>query len=1058
MQRIVTLCLCMCFPVMLMAVEPPYRLRCEGTEHPLNIQQQDPLLSWYLVNDHSGTDHVSWQVQAATSLDRLLRGRPDLWDSRWRPYQSSSRLYQGKMLNSYEPCYWRVRTRTGDGRTSEWSETAMFRMGVLRPEDWLGSWIGYSEPMPGIKVGPTARDLDLSASRWIWVEEEDDDFTPKVYCTQGPKGYRYVFSKAFDGPAGQLEWAVLRLAVDGVATEVYINGEMIELVHTSGLGLSDSWTMPVEIDVKEYIKTGENTLDISILSRGNGQKNGFQTLLVMKDQAGNIHKTVSDRNWTAVYEPDSEERRVMENPFLFTLRSKRQHHLSWEQHNTTPMMRRDFSIDNPIVSAIVSVCGLGFYELSLNGERVGDRLLEPAFTNYDKRVLYSVYDLTDLLTNGTNTLGLILANGWYNHTNHSLFDYDMAIWRDEPKAILQLRIEYADGSVQWVTTDEKWKAARSPVVLNGIFNGQVYDARLEQAGWNTPGFDDSAWNDVEIMNAPAGALYTTQMPPERVVEILVAEEITETMHHSFIYKFPKVTSGVPRLKVAGPAGTRVVMRSFEVFDDRHDSHVNRQGPFQTDTYILKGEGVEYFEPGFAYHGLRYIELTGYPGEPTNESLTLAVVHTDFEMAGSFTSSSELINGIQRITLNSYLTNYHGLPLDCPTREKSGWTADGYLAAETGLFNFDAFNAYSKWIDDMLDCQDEEGRIPDIVPTASWGYNGHYDWDCVIIYMPWYNYLYTGNKEIIARSYDAMKACYEHYFKLTDNGILMRGRGDHGLYKTPTYRPVTITALLSDGATIISKIAGVLGQKKDQEEYANKAAFIRDAFIREFLHEDGTIANGSQTAQSCALYYNLVPDSMRDKVLIKLVDAIDKSDAHIDFGIFGAKYLFDVLSENGYHELAFKMVTQTTYPGYGWSVSQGLTALPQYWDLTGTFNHIMFGDISAWFYRSLAGIKPLAKEPGFREFLLQPRVNIDLEHVDAEYFSPYGKIKSSWQKIGDEVVYHFEVPVNTKAHIILDGQQIAGPPMQKTNNYQYSCTLGSGKYVFRMTQHEACNKL
>lgn len=1052
MQRIVTLCLCMCFPVMLFAIEPPYRLRCEGTEQPLNIQKHDPLLSWYLVNDYSGTDHVSWQIQAASSLDRLLQGRPDLWDSSWRPYHSLSCQYEGERLNSYAPCFWRVRSRTGDGRTSEWSEPAMFRMGVLAPEDWLGRWIGYSEPLPGVKTGPTARDLDMSASRWIWVEEDENDFTPLVYCPQGPKGYRYIFSKEFDCPSDQLEWAVLRMAIDGVATEVYINGVMVELVHTSGLGLSNSWTMPVEIDVSNHVKTGKNILDVSILRRSGGLKNGFQALLVMKGQSSGIHKTHTDRTWSAAYEPDGGVRRIRENPLLFTLRSKRQHHLSWEQHHATPMMRRDFAVKGPVVSAIVSVSGLGFYELSLNGERVGDRLLEPAFTNYNKRVLYSVYNLTDMLHSGTNTLGLILANGWYNHTNHSLFDYDIASWRDEPKAILQLRIEYADGSIEWVATDEKWKAARSPVVLNGIFNGQVYDARLEQAGWDIPGFDDSTWNDVNIMTPPSGILASTQMPPERVIEILEAEEITETIHHSFIFKFPKVTSGVPRLKVSGPAGTRVVMRSFEVFDDRHDSHVNRQGPFQTDTYILKGEGVEYFEPGFAYHGLRYIELTGYPGEPTVESLTLAVVHTDFEMAGSFTSSSEVVNSIQRITLNSYLTNYHGLPLDCPTREKSGWTADGYLAAETGLFNFDAFNAHSKWIDDMLDCQDEEGRIPDIVPTASWGYNGHFDWDCVIIYMPWYNYLYTGNEEILARSFEAMKACYDHYYKLADDGILMRGRGDHGLYKTPTYRPVTITAILSDCARIIAKVAGILNDHKSREEYEGKASFVRNAFIRDFLNEDGTIANGSQTAQSCALYYNLLPDSMREKVLEKLIAAIERSDTHIDFGIFGAKYLFPVLSEHGYHDLAFEMITQETYPGYGWCVSQGFTALPQYWDLTGTFNHIMFGDVSAWFYRSLAGIKPVVEAPGFKEFMLQPRVNVDLDHVHAEYLSPYGKIVSRWQKNGGEVEYHFEVPANTRAHVLLEGEPISGPAVEKINDNQYACTIGTGTFVFKMKQH------
>jgi alpha-L-rhamnosidase len=574
---------------------------------------------------------------------------------------------------------------------------------------------------------------------------------------------------------------------------------------------------------------------------------------------------------------------------------------------------------------------------------------------------------------------------------------------------------------------------------------------MEQQGWDTPAFDDADWSSVDLLDAPKGKLASTNMPPEREIDVMEATEITETFKHSFIFKFPKNTSGWPRLNVSGPKGTRVVLRSFEAFDNRNFGHINKQGTYQTDTYILKGEGVEIFEPSLTYHGFQYVEVIGYPGEPTRESVKAVVVHTDLEQVGTFECSSELLNDIQDMTTNSYLTNYQGLPLDCPTREKGGWTADGYLAAETGLLNFDAYTSHSKWVDDMLDCQHTDGRVPDIVPTDAWGYNGHFDWDCVIIYMPWYDYLYTGNREILTRSYEGMKACYDHYFAKAEDGILDDGRGDHAPFLTPTPTTVTVTAILSDCAHIIAKIAKLTGNKNDAKAYHQKAEYVKNAFLKKHLVANGTVANGSITAQSCALYYNLVPEDQKYAVVSKLVEAVHKANDHVDFGIFGAKYAFSVLSENGYHNLACTMVLQRTFPGYGWWVERGLTAQAENWDCRTDLNHIMFGDISAWFYRHLGGIKPKIESPGFKDFILEPRTDKRLDFVNSEHKSPYGLIVSNWKREGDLVEYHFTIPVNTTAHIILEGEPINSKSLIKGNSGKYEQYVGGGSYVFKMQQ-------
>jgi alpha-L-rhamnosidase len=708
----------------------------------------------------------------------------------------------------------------------------------------------------------------------------------------------------------------------------------------------------------------------------------------------------------------------------------------WGQTEATPLLRREFSAGGSIKSAVVSVCGLGFYELRLNGARVGDRVMDPAFTHYGKRALYATHDVTALLREGANALGLILGNGWYSPPNYDWFDFDIAPWRGPPKARLQLRIEYADGQVEWVLSDGGWKAARSPVVCDGIRNGELYDARLEQPGWDAPGFDDSVWKPAKAVAAPEGRLVEMKMPPERVVEVLEAADIRETDQHTFVYTFPKNVSGWPRLRVSGPRGTRVTMRCYEVDDNRHDGHLTREGPFQTDTYILKGEGVETYEPRFAYHGFQFVELTGYPGEPDRESLKAAVVHTDFDSAGSFACSLPVFNSLQAMTRNSYLGNYHGFPTDCPTREKGGWTADAYLAAETGLLNFDSLSAYSKWLDDILDCQHADGRVPDIVPTASWGYNGFFDWDCVIIYLPWYVYVYTGDREPMERTYEGMKRCYEHYFAKAKNGILDDGRGDWCPETTVTPKAVTTTAMLADCARLLARMADLLGRAEDAAFYKERAATVAAAFVREFVKDDGTVANGSQTAQSCALYFNLVPQDRRAAVLSKLVDAVKAAKDHLDVGIFGAKYLFSVLSENGHHDLACEIVSNKSYPGYGWWADQGFTTLPESWSCDNSLNHIMFGDISAWFYRHLAGIQPLEESPGFRKFLIRPRPWQGLDHAGAEHQSPRGRIASSWKRAGEKIEYRIEVPEGTEARVVLDGR-----------DGRFETTVGPGKHTF-----------
>ena len=503
-----------------------------------------------------------------------------------------------------------------------------------------------------------------------------------------------------------------------------------------------------------------------------------------------------------------------------------------------------------------------------------------------------------------------------------------------------------------------------------------------------------------------------------MVETLHASSMVALPEGRVRLDFPRNISGRPHLHVRGPAGTQVHLRCREVADDRLDAWTH-QGPFQTDVYILKGADQEHYAPRFAYHGFSSVEITGYPGEPTLGTVTADVVHTAFQSRGTFRSGSELVDRIQSMTVNAFLSNFHGLPTDCPTREKAGWTADAYIAAETGLYNFDSHTAYVKWLADLTDCQAPDGRVPDIVPTDTWGYHGHFDWDCVIIRLPWTLYCFSGDETVLESAWPAMQRCFKHYDTQAREGILKgSGRGDWCPHRSITPREVTVTALLADAAHILAQAAGALGCQVEQQIYLQRNVELAAAFEREFVTRDGRVANGTQTAQACALHLGLIPPRQVPGALAHLEKAIATAGGRLDVGIFGAWSIFRVLSNYGRHELACRILLDTGYPGYGWWAEQGLTTLPETWAAQESLNHIMFGDISAWFYRDLCGIRPDANSPGFTHFTLHPRPCPAIGHAEAEFQSMSGTIRSAWRFERDTVVYEFEVPGNAGASLYI----------------------------------------
>ncbi len=745
---------------------------------------------------------------------------------------------------------------------------------------------------------------------------------------------------------------------------------------------------------------------------------------------------------------------------------------SKEEHS--PYIRKSFEISKSIKSARAYVCGIGYHEFYINGDKVGDAVLEPAFTQYDKRVLYVTHDITQQLSIGTNSIGIILGNGWYNSFPECVWFFKYAPWRHIPKLLVQINIEFEDGDKTEIISDNTWTAEDSPIFFNAVRNGEFYDSRLEKDGWSTPEYDDSNWRRANITKAPGGILTSQQMPPIKVMKEIKPISLKEIEPNVWVYDFGQNMAGWVKLKITGEAGTEIVLKYSERVNEQGDIDVAeieryvKTGEFQTDKYILSGKGEECWQPRFTYHGFRYVKVIGFPGLPTLDSLTACFVHTALEKRGNFECSNELLNKIQTATIWSSLSNYHGFPTDCPQREKNGWTGDALLSAEQLLLNFDPATAYRKWMQDFRDVQRSSGQLPGIVPTGGWGFNWGSGpaWDSAFILIPWYVYEYTGDMSLLEDNYDNMKSYVEYMRTMSVDNIVSFGLGDwlppqgNKNIKCPT--PVTDTAYYYVDTLIVSKVAELLGLSDDIKEYGELADNIKKAFRERFVDiNNSTIAGDCQTSLACGIYQGLIEQEELPSFVSRMVEEVEKADNHIDCGILGTKYIMHALTNNGRADKAYAMATQTTFPGWGYWIQNGATTLYEDWEGVSSLNHHMFGDISAWFYKGLAGINQDTNSIGFKNIIINPNIVGDLKWVRASYQSPYGLIKVSWEKEDDnQLKLNVSIPVNCTAEInvlsnnpdgikengqlILDNRYI---DVKASSEKIVKLKIASGKYSF-----------
>ncbi|MBC7362037.1 MAG: family 78 glycoside hydrolase catalytic domain [Candidatus Aminicenantes bacterium] len=729
------------------------------------------------------------------------------------------------------------------------------------------------------------------------------------------------------------------------------------------------------------------------------------------------------------------------------------------------LLRREFNLPAEPRRARAFISGLGYYELRINGHKIGDHVLDPGWTTFSKRALYVTHDVTSALHKGKNAIGVILGNGWY-----------------KSKALMfQLYIECEDGTLMEIHSDTSWKTARGPIIEDSIYNGETYDARLEQPGWDLPDFNDKSWKPAQKVKAPGGVLSAQLMPAIKVVDTIVPLVMTNPAPGVYVFDLGQNISGWAQLRVRGPRGTDVRLRFAELlYDNGMINQENLRSARAEDHYILKGDGEEIWEPRFTYHGFRYIEVTGFPGTPKIDSVRGRVVHTAVSPVGNFFCSKQIINDIQRIILWGQKTNLHSIPTDCNQRdERMGWMGDAQVTAEEAMMNYDMAAFYTNFLRNIRDVQGEDGSITDTVPHI-WGSRpADPAWGTAYPLIAWYMYRYYGDKRILEEHYDSLKKYVE----------FLRSRAENGLVKYSYYGDwVAIDkcpgSLVSSfyyyyDVKILADVARVLGKHQEADAYLKLAAEIKEAFNREFLDPNTkNYAGGSQTANTLPLFIGLAPDNARGGVWGNLFnDIVYKHDSHLTTGIIGTKYILDVLTAAGNSDLAYDLLTKTDFPSYGYMIKNGATTLWELWQKRegpsmNSHNHPMFGSIGAWFYRALAGINMATETLAYKKLIIKPQMVRDLTHASGSIYTINGEVSCSWEKADRRVRLEVVIPVGSEAEIYIpvfklrnlklyegstlvwaDNQLKAKLPgiedvQLKSGNVVIKA--GSGKYIFELT--------
>lgn len=747
----------------------------------------------------------------------------------------------------------------------------------------------------------------------------------------------------------------------------------------------------------------------------------------------------------------------------------------------SPMFRKQFSHNKKIQSAIAYITAHGLYEARINGKRIGDAYLTPGWTSYNKRLQYQTYDVTDLLKNGNNAIGIVLGSGWYRGTigfanKSNTYGKDIAL-------LFQMDITFTDGSKETIASDESWKSSSGAIRYSEIYNGEIIDARLDKPGWSEADYNDADWNGVRVTDHSFKTLLATWNEPVKKHEAFRPLRIFTTPKGEKVIDFGQNLVGWVLMKVKGKYGDKIILSHAEVLDKQGNFYTaNLRAAKEQNTYILNGKGEETFEPHFTWQGFRFIKVEGYPGELNPENFEAVTLYSDMETTGTFTTSNTLINQLQHNIQWGQKGNFLDVPTDCPQRdERLGWTGDAQAFSRTASFNMNVNNFFAKWLKDV-EADQQEGAVPYVIPNVLGNSKNSAGWADVATIVPWNMYLAYGDKQLLANQYNSMKAYVESINRVAKNNLWNSGFhfGDWLFYRPEddnsgraavTDKYLIAQCFYANSTQIIINAAKVLGKSEDVDTYSRLLTMIKDAFNKEYVTTNGRLVSSTQTAYVLALNFDMLPDSIRAQAAQRLSDNVQSYGDHLTTGFLGTPYLCHVLTRFGFADVAYKLLLQETYPSWLYPVKMGATTIWERWDGQkpdssfqtpgmNSFNHYAYGAIGDWMYRVMVGLDTYEDGPGYKHIKIQPHIGGGFTAVSASLETYYGKLASEWKISNDKIMMHVDIPANTTATVYFptskkENISESGKSLSLENNINVSefaggyiaVNIGSGNFKF-----------
>lgn len=1000
----------------------PVKLRVEQRVNPLGIDVMRPVLSWQSDSVERGWKQSAYRVMVASSAAGLADGRADVWDSgRIASSESVGIAYAGPELKARQRYFWSVEVWDGQGRSSKPATAAWWEMGLLSPANWSAKWIRRDDP---------EEDKELREIRWIALPNAEAGASAQPVQAQ----FRYQLHLA-NRPFG-------------ASLHVFAPGTSVAKVNGVETGTKKEWSSFSRQEIAGKLKfgdgaAGDNEIVLNVSApRTKDVKQSYPAavaaVLRVETSPTQTERIVTGRKWQ-VRETDGAA--WVSAKDLGALSELSLGTASDRVSRTPPpervaahasLFRREFAVKSDVVAARLYVTALGSYRVFVNGQRVGDDELTPGFTDFRKRVLYQTYDVTPLVTkSGTNVVAAIMGAGW--HSSPMLWS-GVHVFPGPDLLRAQLELQHSDGSVETVATDESWKTARSPVLSSEIYAGEVYDARLANTAWNQAGKTDG-WEAVTVDDAPKGVEVSAQ--PDRPVHR------TETIHpvhvamvgNDAVFDMGQNMVGVARLHVRGPAGTTVTMRFAERLNPDGSIYTeNLRNADATDVYTLSGKGDEVWEPAFTFHGFRYVQVSGYPGKPALNAIEGEVWNSLAEQpAFRLKTSSELLNSMYKLGIWGQRGNFVSIPTDCPQRdERLGWMGDAGVFWRTGSYNFDIDAFSHKFMQDVVDAQTQAGGFTDVAPDLLGNTDerpGAPGWGDAGVLVPYATWMQYGDRAVLEHNWAAMERWMDYILRTNPNYLRQKSLGNnYADWLAPDQRSpkdMVATAYWALLALQMEEISKALGRTEEAEKYRALYAKIAEAYRREYVHADGSVAGDTQTAYVLTLHAGLAPKGSEKEMTARLVKDIEAHDNHLTTGFLGTPFLLFVLEEQGRADVAYRLLLSDTYPSWGYMVKKGATTWWERWNGdTGdpgmnSYNHYAFGSVMAWVYRRVAGIDTDATGAGFHHLTIRPDVQVGLTSVHGEYDSAYGTVTTDWTRGEDGgLSLHVRVPANSTATLYL----------------------------------------